>query len=1044
MSPYRPIALEAAAYKFGGGVETKVHGLALPPPKLQVCENAHIDQSGSIQRRFGRTPLPEFNVLEQPITGAWVALGKHQERLLGFKHDRVYDYGEPDSRWADRGRCVSWKQETHGVDSGDLAALGPGTKDMATIGPYRLYAFETIRSLLPASNQTEVRTYFTLVDEKGTRYTSAQLLAVDGPATGIKQGSAVKVIAWENKFYIVYCDQRDPGKLKCFMVDVAYPSTIASTLQGTPTDLANDYPNPSSNGTLDLIADPVYGPVVAWRTSAANQIRIGRITGLGGLGHNATLTTVAPPKSVSLASSGTGNFAVAYHKAVVGADIYVQLWNYNGTAWSLTSASGALDTIANPNPGQTSVVFDSATVARVFYQDIASFYPCLRQNTYSTTGAVGTRLTMQRSILMARPWKERRTGMLYMVVMLDQYLGPVATPTMYICTYTGLVTGVMSAGVAAYNTNRLHDASAMKHTPPHVTGQTQHELDWGADPDTYRFMSDQYSRLVSTGFSAASGSQSNMVEMVIRTVDDMTHCMIENNECTYIAGGMLQQYDGVGCTENNFVQPLNTLSNIPNTALNHWTAAGAVDGGDNLALGEYSYQLVPEWINAQGVREQGTNLGSITYTLASPNDSINLTFDSQPFTLKQTANGRTNMVIAVYRSLVGTTSKSQHFRVGQVENDPTIPRLTFHDSRPDSAIKVQEMCYLDAGILDNVPPGAGGHIIAAGNGRVFVAGFPDDPNMVRYSKQRGHDEGLAFNESLAILSPKVFGDITALAVMNESLIIFTENAIFRTNGDGLNNTGTAGGFLDPVQAQAESGSINMRGTIITPGGVLFKSRKGMMMLRTSFVMDYIGSPLEKLADPGPCKGTVLVPQMQQARVSYLDTTHVFDYYHREWYVFTHGADGPTTVVNDRHMAIKGVVFFDDPQAWQDGDDQYIVRLELAWFHGDSLFNDLMVRKVGVIGYAPVNAFLTMQVANDQGGNYQTMEPRFGSSVAGQIMLQYRTGRRLLSQIRITITDSRTTEFGEEVVIGDRGWRLNELTFEIGKRNPMIARGVGVQ
>lgn len=1034
MSPYRPIALEAAAYKFGGGVETKVHGLALPPPKLQVCENAHIDQSGSIQRRFGRTPLPDTDVMEQPITGPWVALGQHQDRLLGFKQDKLYDYGEPDSRWSDRGRSVSWKQETRAVDSTDLLASGPRAKDMAVIGPYRLYAFET-RGSVPG---THLR--FSLVDEKGTRYANGQLLGI---TTTSFTTSPVKVVAWQYQFYIFYADGRDPGKLKCFIVDVAFPSRIASSLLGSPVNTATDYPVPMSEGTLDAVIDQVRGPVLAYKTSTANQSKIGFVNTAGAIsGPVATVTTLAgvlgAPFSLSLATSDTGNYALAYHKQNTGTnpDVYVQLWNFNGTTWSLLSASGALDTIANCEVQHLAVIFDSPTVARVFYQDVVT-YPCVRQATYTTTGTVGTRVqTQHRAVMVTRPWRDQRTGMLYMAVMLDQFVGPVASPALYICTYTGLITGVMSAGVAAYNTQVWGNLLFMKHALPHVVGNRQHELDYGADPDVYWFMSDQYSRLVSTGFAVGIGSQSSMVEMTIRMVDHTTHCMIENNECTYIAGGMLQQYDAVGCTEANFVQPLNTL---PSHAV---LSANAAAG---LGPGEYSYQFIPEWINAQGVREQGTNLGSVVITLGGAGGSVNIALDSLPFTLKQPKNGRTNLVIAIYRSLVGTTSKSQHYRVGQIENDTSVSRLpTYVDSLPDAVAREQEQCYLDTGILDNVPPGAGGHIITSGNGRVFVAGFPDDPNMIRYSKQRGHDEGLAFNEALTILVPKAHGPITALAVMNESLVIFTENAVFRTNGDGLNNTGTQGGFLDPVQAQAESGAIDMRGTILTPGGVLFKTRKGMMMLRTSFVMDYIGSPLEKLVDPGPCKGTVLVPQLQQARVSYLDVTHVFDYFHREWYVFTHGADGPTTVINDRHMAIKGAVFFDDPQAWQDGDDQYIVRLELAWFHGDSLFNDLMVRKVGVIGYAPVNAFLTMRVANDQGGNYQTMEPRFGSSVAGQIMLQYRTGRRLLSQIKITITDSRTTEFGEEVVIGDRGWRLNELTFEIGKRNPMIARGVGVQ
>jgi len=65
---FRPTAYEPVPYQLTGGVDTKFHGIALPPPKLQNCENAYVDQTGSIQRRFGRTALTALDSAGATIT----------------------------------------------------------------------------------------------------------------------------------------------------------------------------------------------------------------------------------------------------------------------------------------------------------------------------------------------------------------------------------------------------------------------------------------------------------------------------------------------------------------------------------------------------------------------------------------------------------------------------------------------------------------------------------------------------------------------------------------------------------------------------------------------------------------------------------------------------------------------------------------------------------------------------------------------------------------------------------------------------------------
>lgn len=1009
MSKYSPLPLEIASYKLTGGVDTKIQGLVLPPPKLQSCINAYVEQTGSIRRRFGRSALTSKDTTDTTITDPFVATGKHQTRLLGFTASSVYDYGEADGRFANRGRCASWRMQTKSVEALDSRGTTPGGKDMAILGSYKCYAYDYSSTVAGATVTT---TAFSLVDSKGTRYASNQILATQSAAA--IPFSSVKVVAFGVRFYIVFYDVTTVGSLKVFIINTTSAATIASSLAGSATLLAAAV----FGGALDVGVSTGFGPCVAWIHSTAPNIGLGHITTAGAFLVSTTVAGVAAPLSISVDVTGSATTGVAYHVGTTPNDIYAKIMSFNGAAWSVVTTSGALDTAITAG-GAVGCRFDSSVLLRIWYADTLTSYPCIRQATYSTGGAPSSRVALlPRSIRVSKAFLGADSSV-YFWCMSEPFAG-VTQPTLYLMRNDGVVSAMASQGVASASLLSL--ATGAPHVPVNASNE-------------YSLITDQYATIGATGTLGAlgTGTTSAMREIIVGMVDSNSHVTVEDGQCTYVPGGFLQQYDGTGVTEVGFLAFVDTQNRITPVSSN---GAGSLT---NAAGTLYSYHIVPEWTNAQGEREQGTDNGSKTTTAFALNDdTVVFSIDCIPWTLKKSP--RTNLAFAVYRTLANPTSSSPFYRVGSVANDPTVDRVVFTDLMSDAVAATQEQFYAIVE-LDNVTPGSGGSVVAAGNGRVFVAGFPDDPNLVIYSKLRGHHSPLAFNDALTIPFPAAQGPITAMCVFAESLIVFTATAIYRVNGGGLSNTGTSGGYTDPVLVQSDSGAVGQRGLVVTPLGVIFESAKGKMVMDSSFTVQYIGAPLELLTDPGVCTGACLIPGLQQVRFSYAATTQVYDYYHQQWYVFTHHSDGPTCVWNDAHTAVSGgALVYDDPLVWTDAGTAYAVTLTLAWMHTASLMGDITVRSIGLTGQILDVSYLTLYVAKDQEATNQTIDNTLTAS--GPLSRQWRIKKQVLKQIEVIIRDAILDVYGADVVQATAAWRLEELSFELALRSPRFGRGPG--
>lgn len=1008
----KPLPLERAAYPLAGGVDKKVHGLVLPPPKLQECTNAFVDQTGSLRRRYGRSALVNTDVTGSAISGSWQAAATHQGRLLGTSAgQRIYDYGETDGRWVDRGSHYSWPIATTSVDALVMSATAPATKDMGIIGDYTLYAFDYN---VPNGANADYFTAFTLVDANGTRYASNKGLSSKINSAALLS-SSVKVVTHGVKFYIIYSDVNVVANIKCFIIDTTSAATIASSLAGSATTLINTF-----GGILDAYDHPSFGPIVTWIHSTANTIGLMNVDTAGAAVGALTFGTVGAVAPLSISVSVLTSIGIAYAETGA-AGTFARIYTFNGTVFALTQTSAALDPV---NSSNVQCVWTSPTTLRIFYGATFTTYAGVKQVTYTTAGAAGIpESNIPRSVCVSRPWMADAGDVGPFVWCCNEdAVTSTSQPTLYLFRYDGLFMGVASKGIAAISLISL--AFGLPHVP--VRSRVYHTI------------SDQYVRISGNGdpaFSPGTGTSSLMRDIAVDMSNATSGAFVEDGGCTYFAGGVMQQYDGVGTTEVNFTSFVNSQHRVTLTP-------ATIAGAHLTVLKEYSYRFTPMWVNAQGQRELGTDGGSKNITLTGTDNQVTVTLDAVPWTRKSAITKRPYFAIGVWRC-VDPTGNDQFNLVGTVENNPTADTLTFVDTMTDAVAATQEFLYMGSSQpgdeLDNLPPPAHS-LIAAGNGRVFVAGLADDPNLVMYSKLRSHGEALAFNDALTIVIPQADGAITALAVFAEYLIIFCERGIYRVNGSGLSNTGTSGGFTEPVRVMTDGGTVNWRGVVVTPMGVMYRGVKGIMLLTPGFTTEYIGAPVEPLLlSSATMISATLVPARQQVRFTTDACTLVYDYYHSQWYKFSHTlSPGAAVVWNDVHTGPSSSMVYEDPAVWTDEGTNYQVTITLGWMHGSALPSDISIRTLGLVGQSLDQHYLGIMIFKDQSTTANQAIDRT-IAAAGVLQKQFRVKEQVVSQMQVTIIDWSTAVYGFPFSLSTAGFCLNELSFELALRTRNFGR-----
>lgn len=389
-----------------------------------------------------------------------------------------------------------------------------------------------------------------------------------------------------------------------------------------------------------------------------------------------------------------------------------------------------------------------------------------------------------------------------------------------------------------------------------------------------------------------------------------------------IGGGFGWLYDGVLPVEQNFFL---FPENIELTA-------STTDGF--LTAQEYFYQVIYQWTDNQGNLYQSAGSIPVSVTTTGTTSSVTVNVPTLRLTYK------TNVKVVIYR---WSTAQQIYFQVTSI-SVPTLSSrssdsISFVDTLIDGDIDGNSIIYTNGGVVEDINPPSS-NIMTLFDTRGWLVDA-EDPNLLWYSKQIIEATPVEWSDLFTFyVAPNAgtvssTGPITALAPMDDKLIIFKSNAMYYINGIGPDNTGLNSQYNGPIFITSTVGCSNPNSIVFIPGGLMFQSNKGIWLLgRDGFSTQYIGSPVEKF-NSSTVESAVSVPQSTQVKFT-LSTgeTLLYDYFYNQWDTEAGNPTISSCIYQSLHSTINsfGEVFQETPGKYLDGTNPVVMSFETGWIN----------------------------------------------------------------------------------------------------------------
>jgi hypothetical protein len=226
-----------------------------------------------------------------------------------------------------------------------------------------------------------------------------------------------------------------------------------------------------------------------------------------------------------------------------------------------------------------------------------------------------------------------------------------------------------------------------------------------------------------------------------------------------------------------------------------------------------------------------------------------------------------------------------------------------------------------------------------------------NPLNVYYSKFIGPATPVAFNDSFVKTVDPRGGPITALATIDDKLLVFKYDQMFFIVGQGPENTGVNNDLSDAILITTDVGCIDPRSIVGSPFGILFKSRKGIYLIDRSLAVQYIGAAVEAYNND-PITSATLVANTNQVRFTLESgTTLVYDYFVQQWGVFTNQNAVDSLIWQSNMILLRadGKVLQETSGVYTDDGQPIHLKLATSWFSFAQVQGFQRVRRAELLG-----------------------------------------------------------------------------------------------
>lgn len=979
--------------QFGGGVNTKIDPKQLPAGQLLELQNGIFTKQGQISKRYG------YDILNTTVEGGGqietgIELANYKNELILFDGNSVFSYLPSTGNWSNRGTAISVTTESKDIiKTSSAQQLSP---DMAYLNGIEVFAWEDSRGGVRYSSMDTTTRGFAIAD---------QLVNI--------QGQQPKCVAFQNRIYIFYTD----GDSQIFYQTVnpfnptviSAPITVVSDgfpgLNGFPYDVAVigqqifiGYLGSSvATGSINLLyLDVNLNRSIPQTIESASGIPVsvgfhGCINLCGDTNHNCWISW--------------GNGSTVY----VARNTYVNNFDLPTTIVDFCDCR-ALTGIEAPTALSLLLhyeVFDSnPTNQQVRYVQI---------DPSGTTGAINT----IRSVgLASKAW--RYAGNTYINTAYQSTLQ--STDFTILTAQDALLTNPI---IIAKEGDGISGGLITNGMCPEVISLSD---------GVFKFANLIAGKLISEGNTLFSLLGVNSSKLTFTPSNNFINTTQSNT--LLIVGGILQGYDGISVTEVGFHIYPEDISGI----------ADGTDG--SLSDGTYQYIVEFQWTDNTGQIYRSAPSTPIEVVAVAGN---HITLSGPTLRLTQKANNRLPPSIVIYRTQVNDVAEEFNrvtSTLAPLVNDSGADSWTFIDYLDDINASSNELEYTTGNVLANIAPPANSIIETYGN-RVFLAGLSDKLQMwYSQSTVNNTNENTIppqFCQELTIGVDPLGGDITALGLLNQSLIIFKYSKIFSLAGNGPDATGNNNDFGDPTLITSDVGCTNQNSVAITPQGLMFKSIKGIYLLDQSLNLNYIGAPVEAYNDL-TITSSVVNPIATQVIFTTLEgMALVYDYYFQQWSTWTNHKATDAIIYNNRVAFVKpsGQVYVQNTDKFTDGPSPYFLSWTLPNLSFAGIQGYQRVFRCYILGTYKGPHTLNVNVAYDYNSIYTqstTINPSTSITTWGsdstwgdsttwggsyqiyEFRVDFKTQK--CTSIRLQVSDNQSSNYNE-------GYSISSVVFEVG-------------
>lgn len=568
------------------------------------------------------------------------------------------------------------------------------------------------------------------------------------------------------------------------------------------------------------------------------------------------------------------------------------------------------------------------------------------------------------------------------------------------------------------------------------------------EPNTFKFAMEKQGKLLE--FETALGdpftarsialTQASLEKLAFSPPNSYQGQQFRN--ALYVPGAELSLYDGKTVTDVGF----NLFPDSGSITLSSSIASGV----GNVVTGTFQYCFTYQSVDNNGVFYESRPSAPRQVVVPSFGSTVNWTIPGLNLTNKPIVQVAGYRTVALETGGAGAGSLFYRFTsaITPVTSSRGTMTVSLSDNLSDNALTAgRPTLYTTTELANNPDPVCS--LVCSYRGRIVLAGDEQDGTKVWFSKKVKEGSPVAFTNELYARAPDDGTDITAIATLSLSLIIFKENFIYYFQDDGPDNDGVTGTqFREAQRIASPVGCTQPKSIVEVPKlGLLFKSNRGIYLLTAAGDVNNIGRQIENLIADEVISSAVQVPDLQQVRFtcSSSDRTYVFDYSTNRWHIHTGLQITDSTMWKNQHVKLltDNTILIEDPTQSTDNGQEISTMMTTGWINLSQLIGEQQVYRVLVLGEAKSHHTLNIRAYYD--GNDDVFDSYsvdsdliVDSSAPNMYIGGCKLERTRCRRIKISVFDSNISAVGAQ---GFAGLQLTGVALEVAA---LTGKGSGLK